>query len=111
MTIQLEISPESAARLAAEARARGIAPEEYAAAVLQDALASQSDSTEIRGHSMWFHANAPIPFERAQRDCPVFPQKALPVRVSTRDRTYNERYSAYPDSIVANILIRVGEAG
>lgn len=42
MTIQLEISPESAARLAAEARARGIAPEEYAAAVLQDALASQS---------------------------------------------------------------------
>ena len=42
MTIQLEISPESAARLAAVARARGIAPEQYAATVLQDALASQS---------------------------------------------------------------------
>jgi len=38
MAIQVELSPEAEARLAAEAGAHGIAPEEYAGKLLQVAL-------------------------------------------------------------------------
>jgi hypothetical protein len=40
MSIQVELSPEAEARLAAEAQAHGIAPEKYAGSILQEALAS-----------------------------------------------------------------------
>jgi len=40
MTIQIELSPESEARLAAEAEAHGVALEAYAGSLLQQALAS-----------------------------------------------------------------------
>ena len=40
MTIQVEISSESQARLRAEAQARGIAVEQYAGRLLQEALSS-----------------------------------------------------------------------
>lgn len=39
MTIQVELSPQAEARLAAEALAHGIAPEKYAGSLLQDFLA------------------------------------------------------------------------
>lgn len=38
MTIQVELSPEAQARLAAEAAMQGVAPEEYASQLLQQAL-------------------------------------------------------------------------
>ncbi len=38
MTIQVELSPETEARLATEAKARGLAPEEYAGRLLQGRL-------------------------------------------------------------------------
>ena len=40
MAIQVELSPETEARLAAAAQARGVAPEKYAGALLHEALAS-----------------------------------------------------------------------
>jgi hypothetical protein len=43
MTIQIELSPESEARLVAEARARGMALEKYAGSLLQEALASPAN--------------------------------------------------------------------
>lgn len=42
MTIQVEISPESKGRLQAEARARGMAVEQYASRLLQVALSSSA---------------------------------------------------------------------
>lgn len=42
MTIQVELSPETEARLAAAAQARGIAPEKYAEILLHDALGSSA---------------------------------------------------------------------
>ncbi len=40
MTIQVELSPESEARLVEEAQARGVPPETYAGNLLQEVLAS-----------------------------------------------------------------------
>lgn len=48
MTIQVEISPESEAQLQSEARARGIAVEQYAGRLLQNALAVSA----IREHPL-----------------------------------------------------------
>lgn len=42
MAIQVELSPEMEARLAAAAQARGIAPEKYAGALLHEVLAPPS---------------------------------------------------------------------
>jgi hypothetical protein len=42
MTIQIELSPEAEARLAAEAKVRGIALEKYAGSLLDEALASST---------------------------------------------------------------------
>jgi len=39
MTITVELGPETEARLAAEASARGVAPEEYAGKLLREVLA------------------------------------------------------------------------
>jgi len=46
MTIHLELSPESAARLSAEARAQGLPLEKLAERLLQEALASRSKPQE-----------------------------------------------------------------
>ncbi len=43
MTIQIELSPESEARLAAEAQARGMALEKYAGSLLQEVLTSPAN--------------------------------------------------------------------
>ena len=42
MTIQIELSPESEAQLASEAKARGVATEEYAGSLLEQALSSST---------------------------------------------------------------------
>jgi len=42
MTIQVELSPETEARLSAGAQARGVALEQYAGTLLHDALASSA---------------------------------------------------------------------
>jgi hypothetical protein len=42
MTIQVEVSPETEALLAAAAQARGVALEQYAGTLLHDALASSA---------------------------------------------------------------------
>jgi hypothetical protein len=47
MTIQVEISPEAEANLAAQAVARGIAPEQYAGKLLDEALTPHSAGTGI----------------------------------------------------------------
>jgi hypothetical protein len=47
MTIQVEVSPAVEARLAAEAAARGMAPEAYASKILEDNLAYFSSGTGI----------------------------------------------------------------
>jgi hypothetical protein len=47
MTIQVELSPETEARLAAEAVLRGIPPETYAGRLLQEALAPFATGTGI----------------------------------------------------------------
>ena len=46
MTIHLELSPESAALLSAEARAQGLPLEKFAERLLQEALASRSKPQE-----------------------------------------------------------------
>ncbi len=45
MTIQIELSPEIEARLAAAAEARGVAAEEYAGTLLREVLASPTTGT------------------------------------------------------------------
>jgi hypothetical protein len=45
MTIQLELRAEVMERLAAEARARGLALEQYAESLLQEALANRASSS------------------------------------------------------------------
>jgi hypothetical protein len=45
MTIQVELTPETEARLTAAARARGVAPEKYAGSLLHDVLASSTSGT------------------------------------------------------------------
>lgn len=45
MTIQVELSPETEARLAAAAQARGVAVEEYAGTLLREVLASPTTGT------------------------------------------------------------------
>ncbi len=47
MTILIELSPETEARLSAEAVVRGIAPEIYAESLLRDALSSAPAGTGI----------------------------------------------------------------
>jgi hypothetical protein len=45
MTIQVELTPETEARLTAAARARGVAPEKYAGSLLHDVLAPSANGT------------------------------------------------------------------
>jgi hypothetical protein len=45
MTIQIELNPETEARLASEAQRLGVAPEAYAGALLQDALSPPSQES------------------------------------------------------------------
>ena len=45
MTIQIELSPQAEARLAAEAQAHGIEPETYASSILHKILASPMRGT------------------------------------------------------------------
>jgi hypothetical protein len=56
MAIHIELSPESEARLAAEAQARGLEIEKYAGSLLQQALATSTDHpgplTVERFHAM-----------------------------------------------------------
>lgn len=47
MTIQVELTPEAEAQLATEAVARGIAMEQYAGKLLQDALTPYATGTGI----------------------------------------------------------------
>jgi hypothetical protein len=47
MTIEVELSSEAAARLAAEAQVRGMAPEKYAGKLLQEALTTGTAGTGI----------------------------------------------------------------
>jgi hypothetical protein len=46
MSIQVELSPESEARLAAEAQARGVGVEEYAGSLLQELLETSANRPE-----------------------------------------------------------------
>lgn len=84
MTIQVELSPETEARLAAAAQARGIAPEKYAGTLLQDVLASSAAGsgklTVEEFHSM-LHALA----EGSER-LPNIPTEAF-----TRESFYEDR--------------------
>jgi hypothetical protein len=55
MTIQVELNPESVARLTADAQARGVALETYASDLLQEVLSSGSRNarlTKERFHAM-----------------------------------------------------------
>lgn len=55
MTIQVELNPEMETRLAAEAQARGLALEQYAQQLLQDAMRSH-DGERARPNQAEFRA-------------------------------------------------------
>jgi len=84
MTIQIELSPEIEARLTAGALARGVAPEQYAGSLLQEALA-----TPVRGSGKLtveeFHAMLGALAEGSEK----LPN--LPTESFTRESFYEDR--------------------
>ncbi len=84
MTIQVELSPESEARLAADAQARGVAMEKYAGSLLEEALASPvSRSGKLTIEK--FHAMLDALAEGSER----LPN--LPTESFTRESFYEDR--------------------
>lgn len=84
MTIQVELSPETEARLAAAAQARGVAPEKYAGSLLQEVLASSAGGTG-RLTIEKFHAMLSELAEGSER-LPKIPTEAF-----TRESFYEDR--------------------
>lgn len=84
MKIQVELTPETEARLTAAARARGVAPEKYAWSLLQEVLASSAGGTG-RLTIEEFHAMLSELAEGSKR-LPNIPTEAF-----TRESFYEDR--------------------
>jgi hypothetical protein len=84
MTIRVELSPESAARLSAEARAQGLPPEKVAERLLQEALASRSKPQE-RLSVEEFHAMLAALAEGSEK------LPSLPTESFSRESFYEDR--------------------
>ncbi len=84
MTIQVELNPESEARLTAEAHARGVALETYASNLLQEVLLSIG-SHRARLTKERFHAMLRVLADGSER-LPDIPTESL-----TRDSFYEDR--------------------
>jgi hypothetical protein len=84
VTIQIDLSPDTEARLAAEAHAHGVAVEAYAGSLLQQALASTAPGTgELTVEK--FRAM----LDALARDSENLPN--LPTESFTRDSFYEDR--------------------
>lgn len=84
MTIQIELSPETEARLAAGALAHGVAPDRYAGILLQEALASTTrDSGKLTVEE--FNAMLDALAEGSEK------LPSLPTETFTRESFYEDR--------------------
>ena len=83
MTIQVELSAETQARLAAAARARGVAPEKYAGTLLQDALAAPGGSGRLTVEG--FHDMLRALAQGSER------LPSIPTEAFTRESFYEDR--------------------
>ncbi len=85
MTIQVELSPETEARLKAEAVERGLALETYASHLLQEITASNAPGTGVLSPEEVRQLMSAL--TEGSEDLPV-----LPVEATTRASFYEDRF-------------------